>query len=107
MTITEQKFSEILEKSKLTHESETSFGYRFETQNLILDFYKNDDGVNIIEEFCQKVKGVWIELNYTKNQFELIQKKLKSTPFMETEKEIFEDRGDLYDYYGVNRADFY
>jgi len=100
-------FNEILENAKLDYMSDTSWGYSYESRNIALDFYQDETGKNHIEQFCQKVKNVWFELIPNDAQIKAMWDKLNSTPYRETERECFEDMGDLYNYYGVKRADFY
>lgn len=100
-------FNEILENVKLEYISDISWGYHYETKNICIDFYQDETGKNHIEQFCKKIKNVWVSLIPNDTQIKAMFDKLNATPYKETEKESFEDRGDLYNYYGVQIADFY
>jgi hypothetical protein len=91
----------------LEYLSDISWSYSFENENIVLDFYQDESGKNHIEQFAKKIGSVWFSLIATDKQIKAMFDKLEATPYRETEKEYFEDRGDLYEYYGVSRADFY
>jgi hypothetical protein len=75
------KISEILPLCNLTRETEISFGYKYEAQNFILDFYQNSIGQNILEQYARKIKGVWVNLTATNKEIQLMWAKLNETEF--------------------------
>lgn len=101
-------FEELLKKAVLSYIYDTSWAYKIETQNLIIDFYQDESGKNIIEQFCVKIKNVWVELQVLEWQIKLMFQKLDNTPFKEVEPESFAyPILNYYDYYGVAQKDFY
>jgi len=102
------KISEILQHCKLTRDTEISFGYKYETQNFILDFYQNSAGQNILEQYARKIKGVWVDLVATDEEIQLMWNKLDNTQYHDDNEPVIEEETtDLYTHYGVQASNFY
>jgi len=103
------KISTILPLAKLTRDTEISFGYKYETQNFILDFYQNSIGQNILEQYARKIKGVWVNLVATDKELELMWDILDNTQYHDDNEPITDEEeiSDLYTHYGVQQSNFY
>lgn len=95
-------FNEAFEKAILEYTSDTSWGYKYETQNFVLEFYQDETGKNHLEQYANRKGKYWFELTATDEQMKMMFEKLNNTSYNGSE-----ERGDLYDYYGVSQKDFY
>jgi hypothetical protein len=103
------RIAEILDKCELERLSDTSWGYTYSTQNFILHFYQTDVGVNILEEYTKKIKGLWVDLIATDEEIKLMWDKLNNTQYHD-DSEPFSDEEEItdpYAYFGVPRENFY
>ena len=95
-------FNEAFEKAELEYTSDISWRYKYETQNFVLEFSQDESGNNTLEQYAQRKGKYWIDLFATDEQMKMMFEKLNNTPYKNSE-----ERGDLYDYYGVSQKDFY
>jgi hypothetical protein len=95
-----------IEQAKLEYISDISFGYRFENQFLVVDFYQDENGKNHVEEFCQNHKGLWVAIEPTEEQVKRMFSILNNTPYREVEPEEFGE-ADNYDTTGTRPENFY
>jgi hypothetical protein len=98
--------NQAIEQAKLEYISDISFGYRFESQFLVVDFYQDEMGKNHVEEFCQNHKGLWVAIEPTDEQIKRMFEILNNTPYREVEPEEFRE-ADNYDNCGVRPENFY
>jgi len=98
--------NQAIEQAKLEYISDISFGYRFENQFLVVDFYQDENGKNTVEEFCQKHNGLWVAIEPTNKQIKRMFAILDDTPYREVEVEEFREP-DNYDNCGVKPEHFY
>ena len=98
--------TEIIKTATLEYQSDISWSYSVEMQRIAIDFYKDESGRNHLEQFCQKVRNVWVDIIPTDAQIKLMWKMLDDTHY-KTVEERFTDIEDEYLYNGVKREDFY
>jgi hypothetical protein len=98
--------NQAIEQAKLEYISDISFGYRFESQFLVVDFYQDENGKNHVEEFCKNHKGLWVAIEPTEEQVKRMFEILNNTPYIEVEPEEFRE-ADNYDNCGVRPEHFY
>ena len=96
-----------IENATLEYISDIEWAYRYEDSNFCVDFYKDENGKNHIEQFLTNKKGIWIDIIPTDKQIKMMWLKLDAVPYREVEVESSEMITDLYDYYGVQRENFY
>lgn len=96
----------LIKSAELEYQSDTSWLYTAETQFLRVAFLQDEDGTNLIIECCYKQKGEWMDIMTTDEQNKLMFQILNDTPYREVEVDA-ERIADYYDYYGVQRENFY
>lgn len=74
-------FEIFIENLKPEYLSDISWAYKHESHNLVVDFYQDETGKNIIEQFCVKMKGDWRDVEPTEAQLKTMFKQLNNTPF--------------------------
>jgi hypothetical protein len=96
-------FNTAIAQAKLEYISDIEWAYRFENQFICVDFYKDESGINHVEEFCVNQKGLWIEVIPTDEQLQTMWKILNNTPYREVEVEEFGTNNDAESdpYYGI------
>lgn len=97
-------------KARLVEDNDTvAFECKF--RNYVLNFYAcYTRGLRVdLDECYQDVKGHALELELTEEQWNEIQEVIDNAEpiLIQEEEEEAEDKGNLYDYYGVNEKDFY
>ena len=103
----ESYFEAIIETLTPKYMSDISWGYKYNSLDIVIDFYQNEDGENIIEQFCEKVKNNWHDITPTDFQIEVMFAKLNATPYrqvetftpMPWEDEMHENRHKQSDFY--------
>lgn len=103
------KITQAIHKAKLDYHTNITWEFT-NTENrhyLSIRFYKDASGNNHIDEFCQKVKNIWIDIIPTDEQIKLMYKMLDETPYLTDEREQEDECFDEYDYNGVKREDFF
>lgn len=106
--ITTEQITEAIQTAKLEYDTDIVWNY----ENTILKhclsvhFYKDEMGKNYVEEFCVKIKDLWVTIEPTDEQYKLMWKMLDDTPYREEEKEVFGDE-DNYENNGVKPSYFY
>lgn len=80
-----KNFNEIIESLKPEYLSDVSWGYKYEKYDFVIDFYQDELGKNIIEQFCKKIKNEWINVEPTDAQLKTMFEKLNRTPYKEIE----------------------
>lgn len=105
----ENIINELIEEAKLEYFSDIEFNYSASKNNYSIDFYKDENGQNHINDFGKMVKGVWFQMTPTDKQIKMMWNKLDNTPYREVEPEFECDSWgeDNYEKYGVSRANFY
>ena len=98
--------NQAIEQAKIEYISDISFGYRFESQFLVVDFYQDENGKNHVEEFCQNHKGLWVAIEPTAKQVKRMFEILNDTPYREVEHEGFRELDD-YESTGTRPEHFY
>ena len=78
-------FTEIINNLKVDYLCDMSFAYKYETENIVISFYQDENGINIIDEFCKKIKNIWIEILPTEFQTKIMFNKLNTTKFRQIE----------------------
>lgn len=69
-------FNKIIQESKFVDLFDGSFAFEYETDNVCINFYKDENGKNIIEQFLIKSNGNWNELILMDFQEEIMFNKL-------------------------------
>lgn len=64
------------DKLKFEYIYDESWGFRYADHNIVVDFYKDDNGINIVEQFLRKIKGQWQDIEPTEKQIEIMFKML-------------------------------
>jgi len=98
--------SEAIENAVLEYQSDIEWNYRFSNKKVSVDFYKDGNGKNHVEEFVYFHNGIWVSIKPTDEQSKRMWTILNETPYREVET-FSETISDLYDYNGVKRSDFY
>jgi len=99
-------FKQILASAKLEYHSDISWSYRAETKQYCIEFHQDETGGNHIEEFAICKKGLWIAVQPTRDQIQLMFEKLNDTSYRDVEPE-YDNTCDYYDDYGVRPEMFY
>ena len=81
----ENYFTQIISNLKVEYLCDISFAYQYKTENIDILFYQNENAVNIVEQFCKKVKNYWIIIYPTDFQVKIMFDKLNSTEFRKIE----------------------
>lgn len=100
-------FDSYLGKAKLEVLSDISFAYRFENENLVIDFYQDEIGKNHLDELAVKHNDIRFPIIASDYQLKAMWHKLNSTS-LAFDTIVEEDPiTDLYDYFGVQPSNFY
>lgn len=78
---------ELIKQAKLTYESDTSWGYKYESQFYIIEFYKDESGKNHVEQYLKYNGGMWIIILPTDEEIKIMYQILNDTPYRPVEKE--------------------
>jgi len=85
-------FNHYLNNAKFERLSDISFAYRYEDKSIVLAFYQDEIGKNILDEYAMNINGVWFTLVATDEQLKAMWNKLNSTSLafddVETESDI-------------------
>lgn len=105
-------FDNAIKSAKLEYISDISWVYLFEDENITVNFYQDETGKNIIEQFLFNRKGLWVSITPTDKQIKQMFEILNNTPYREVEPELTDSfweacNGDNYEYNGVKRENFY
>jgi len=100
-------FNTAITEAKLDYISDIEFAYYFSNQFITVNFYKNENGDNIIEEFCQKHNGMWFPIIPTQEQKDAMDERLNTTKPREVELERFTEdlnyqNDTYYGFYGLD-----
>ena len=104
--MTTEQLTEAIKTAKLEYVTDIVWGFSFCSNQIAIDFYKDEMGKNHLEQFCVNLKGLWVTIEPTAEQLKLMWKMLDDTPYQEEEKEVFGDE-DNYFNNGVKPSDFY
>jgi hypothetical protein len=100
------EINNLISNAKLEYFNDISWHYRIETRRYCIDFAKDENGKNIIEEFSKLVKGVWIALTPTDEQIKMMWFILNMTPYRNDEFG-FPSETDTYESTGTNPFNFF
>jgi len=100
-------FNTAITEAKLDYLSDIEFAYYFSNQFITVNFYKNESGKNIIEEFGTMHNGQWFDVIPTNEQIKAMFKRLDDTPYCEVEIERFTEdlnyqNDPYYGFYGLD-----
>jgi hypothetical protein len=102
-----KNFNTAITEAKLDYISDIEWSYEFKNQFICVNFYKDENGTNIIEQFCQNVNGQWFDVIPTDKQVKTMFKRLDDTPYREVEIEHFTEDSNYqndpyYGFYGLD-----
>lgn len=103
-------FKKLLENKVRVVEDFDTVAFDCKFRNYVLSFYaRYSDGLRVdTGDFYQEVNGIYNELELTEEQWNELQEIIDNAEFIEQEEEEeAENKGNLYDYYGVKPGDFF
>lgn len=100
-------FETIIESLAPTYMSDISWGYKYQSQDVVIDFYQDENGENIIEQFCEKVKNNWHDIAPTDFQIKVMFDKLNATSYRQIETFTQMPWEDEMHENGHKQSDFY
>lgn len=98
---------EAIQLAKLEYISDIEWTYSYEDQFKAIDFCKDENGNNHVEQFLHNHKGAWFPVCPTDEELQLMYKILNDTPYREVEETEVEPISDMYNEFGVKRENFY
>ena len=78
-------FKNLIENLTPKYMSDISWGYKYESQDVVIYFYKDENGENIIKQFCEKIENNWYDMTPKSYHVKIMFDKLNSTPYRQVE----------------------
>lgn len=106
-----KEIERLISEAKLEYISDTSWGYKAETEKYCIDFYQDEKGHNHIEQFVRNHNGQWFDMIPTASQGKMMFDILNATPYREVQNyedgSCFWNEPDSYESTGTNPKNFY